>query len=326
VTATVARARPRRPIIIAHRGASGYLPEHTLAGKALAYGMGADFLEQDVVATADRQAIVFHDLVLDHTTDVRERYPGRARGDGLSYAVDFSLAEIRELRICERRVRDSTAPRWPGRFAGPMTGFRVTTLAEELTFIGELNRQTGRSVGAYIEVKRPRWHQQQGIDLSRLVLECLEQAGWESAIDQVYLQCFDFEEIRRLRDELATPLPLIQLLSTRTGSAAESNFEWLGSRPGLEQLAHYAAGIGPAYGQLIQDTPGTSSIEPSPLFVEARALGLLIHPYTFRADELPGYAESFERLLELFLHDLAVDGIFCDFPDRAARVRDQVLR
>jgi glycerophosphoryl diester phosphodiesterase len=91
-----------RPLVIAHRGASGYLPEHTLPSKALAHAMGADFLEQDVVATRDGQLIVFHDLYLDDLTDVSERFPGRARGDGRHYCMDLDLDEIRTLRVHER--------------------------------------------------------------------------------------------------------------------------------------------------------------------------------------------------------------------------------
>jgi len=103
------------PLVIAHRGASGYLPEHTLAAKALAHGQGADYLEQDVVLTADDVPIVLHDIHLDSTTDVADRFPDRARPDGRWYAVDFSLAEVRQLAVGERLGRDGTAA-FPGRF------------------------------------------------------------------------------------------------------------------------------------------------------------------------------------------------------------------
>src|SRR5690554_7145662 len=91
------------PFVIAHRGASGYLPEHTLEAKALAYGQGADYLEQDVVATRDDELVVLHDVHLDHVTDVARRYPGRRRRDGHWYARDFTLAELRTLEVHERR-------------------------------------------------------------------------------------------------------------------------------------------------------------------------------------------------------------------------------
>ena len=88
-------------IVVAHRGASGYLPEHTLEAKAMAYAMGADYIEQDVVMTKDDQLIVIHDITLDRTTDVAEKFPGRARADGKHYAIDFTLAEIRQLAASE---------------------------------------------------------------------------------------------------------------------------------------------------------------------------------------------------------------------------------
>src|SRR5262245_10608653 len=104
------------PIVIAHRGASGYLPEHTLEGKALAFGLGADYLEQDVVATRDSQLVVLHDLYLDDVTDVAERFPGRQRQDGRHYAIDFDLVELQQLSVCERRRPGSSEARFPNRF------------------------------------------------------------------------------------------------------------------------------------------------------------------------------------------------------------------
>ena len=97
-----ADAQPSRPIVIAHRGASGYLPEHTLAAKAVAHAQGADFIEQDVVLTRDDQPIVLHDVHLDTVTDVAQVFPGRKRGDGRYYAIDFTLEEIQRLRVTER--------------------------------------------------------------------------------------------------------------------------------------------------------------------------------------------------------------------------------
>ena len=318
----MARGRPHKPIIIAHRGACGYLPEHTLASKALAYGMGADYLEQDVVASADGNAVVFHDLVLDHTTDVTTRFPGRARDDGLSYVADFTTAELRQLRVTERRQPNSTLPRWPNRFPAGVGHFQIVTLAEELQFIAELNRATGRVTGAYVEIKKPGWHREQGIDLSRLVLACLEESGMANASERVFLQCFDYTELHRLRHEFGTPLPLIQLLRDQSDTRAESDSQHLCTPEGLRELAQVADGIGPFYGQLIAQ-PVAGDWMASPLFKRARELSLLVHPYTFRADALPEWAASFEQLLAFFIHQLQVDGLFCDFPDRALRVRDE---
>ena len=104
------------PIVIAHRGASGYLPEHTLVAKALAHGLGADYLEQDVVATRDGQLVVLHDLYLDDVTDVAAKFPGRQRTDGRHYVIDFDLAELKTLTIFERRAPGALTAKYPARF------------------------------------------------------------------------------------------------------------------------------------------------------------------------------------------------------------------
>jgi glycerophosphoryl diester phosphodiesterase len=158
------------PIVIAHRGASGYLPEHTLAGKALAIGLGADFIEQDVVATRDGKLVVLHDLYLDDVTDVATRFPGRHRNDGRHYVVDFDLEEIKTLTLFERRAPGSTAAKYPLRFPGGSGIFGIATLEQELRLVQGLNRSMGRTIGIYPEIKHPRWHAEHGIDLGQLLL------------------------------------------------------------------------------------------------------------------------------------------------------------
>src|SRR5690606_27270423 len=145
------------PVVIAHRGASGYLPEHTLASKAMAHAMGADFLEQDVVMTRDDQLVVMHDITLDRTTDVATRFPGRSREDGLHYVVDFTLAEIESLQVTEgaRRIGGTREAIYPGRFPVGLSSFRIHTLAQEIELVQGLNRSTGADVGIYPEIKSP---------------------------------------------------------------------------------------------------------------------------------------------------------------------------
>lgn len=121
-----------KALIIAHRGASGYLPEHTLPAKALAYGQGADYLEQDLVATRDDRVIVSHDIHLDRVTDVATRFPGRVREDGRFYARDLDLEEIRTLNVTERLNADGSAV-FPGRFPIASGRFRIGTFEEELS-------------------------------------------------------------------------------------------------------------------------------------------------------------------------------------------------
>ena len=134
-----------RPVVIAHRGASGHAPEHTLAAKALAYTMRADYLEQDIVATADDALVVLHDIHIDRVTNVAERYPGRAREDGRFYVRDFTLAEIKTLTVHER-TDEHGQPVYPGRFHSTDEVFRVQTFAEELEFIAQLVDTHGLSL------------------------------------------------------------------------------------------------------------------------------------------------------------------------------------
>jgi glycerophosphoryl diester phosphodiesterase len=288
------------PVVIAHRGASGYLPEHTLPAKALAHGMGADFLEQDVVATRDGRLVVFHDLHLDLLTDVAARYPGRARPDGRHYCIDFTLAELRALRVTERRRKDGEGPRFPGRFPAGKGSFAIHTFEEELEFIQGLNGSTGRRVGVYAEVKDPAWHAAHGIDLGGLVVATLRDFGYRTAADGFYIQCFAADELRRLRQAHGAGLPLVQLMEEEADSSATA----------LAAIAGYANAIGPALSLAWPDRG---------LVATAHRLGLEVHPYTFRADEVPAGYGSFEELLRVFLDVLAVDGLFTDFPDVVAQ-------
>lgn len=286
----------RLPVVIAHRGASGYLPEHTLPAKALAHGMGADFLEQDVVGTQDGQLIVFHDLHLDQLTDVARQFPGRARADGLHYCIDFTLTEIRMLRVTERRRRIGSGARFPGRFPVDTGSFRIHTLEDELEFIRGLNQSTGRQAGVYAEIKDPAWHDQHGFALGDRVVETLRAFGYTTHGDNFFVQCFDGTELRRVRDRFGADVPLIQLLEK--GAVL--------SRDSLAAMAGYAQGIGPAMAMAWPDRG---------LVGTAREFGLLVHPYTFRADEMSAGFKDFNALLEVFVDTLQVDGLFTDFPD-----------
>jgi glycerophosphoryl diester phosphodiesterase len=303
------------PIVIAHRGASGYLPEHTLAAKALAHGLGADYLEQDVVATRDAELVVLHDVYLDDVTDVASRFPGRCRDDGRHYVVDFELAELKRLTVFERRAPRSSTPRYPARFP-PETGlFGIATLREELELVRGLNRSTGRVAGIYPEIKEPAWHRKHGIDLAQRLLVELDAFGYSQAEHAVFVQCFDQAELLRVRNELGCALRLIQLMGPEPEYAA------LSSPAGLTSVASYAYGIGPHHSQLIEP-PGRAS----DVMRCARDVGLRVHAYTFRQDDLPAYAASFEELLERFLGEIGVDGVFCDHPDVAIRVRESLRK
>jgi glycerophosphoryl diester phosphodiesterase len=191
-----------RPIVIAHRGASAYLPEHSLAAKVLAHGYGADYLEQDVILSRDDVPLVFHDLYLDELTDVAARFPGRARADGRHYAIDFSLAELKQLRLHERIDPLTGQPAWPKRFQEPGVPFSIVTLDEELALVRGLNATTGRFAGIYTEVKSPAWHHAQGKDSTRAILDTLTRHGYTRRNQGAFLQCFDDVELKRVRHEL----------------------------------------------------------------------------------------------------------------------------
>jgi glycerophosphoryl diester phosphodiesterase len=312
------------PIVIAHRGASGYLPEHTLAAKAMAHAMGADYLEQDVVMTRDGIPVVLHDIYLENTTDVERRFPDRARQDGRYYAADFDLAEIRQLRVHERSRRDDESgieiAVYPGRFPLGTGLFRVPTLAEEIDLIAGLDRSRGRGTGLYIELKAPNWHRAEGHDMARAVLDVLREKGYAQRSDQVFLQCFDDSTLKRLREEFETPLPLIQLIGENGWREdTDADFDAMLTDRGLAGIARYADGIGPWLEQIYQGVDASGRPQMGDLVQRAHHHGLVVHPYTFRRDELPEGIRSFDHLLELFVQEAGVDGLFTDFPDLVRR-------
>jgi len=299
-------------LVIAHRGASGYLPEHTIAAKAMAYAQGADYIEQDLVMTKDDEVVVLHDYYLDTVTNVSDVFPNRARQDGRFYAIDFTLTEIRQLAVYERFAKDGSTktPVYKGRFPVEKSTFRVNTFAEEIELIQGLNKSTGRTVGIYPEIKSPAFHRAEGKDISAKVLQILKDYGYKTKQDLVFLQCFDPYELQRIHQqlfpEMGMAVPLVQLLGT------DPQFESALTDEGLSQVAAYADGIGPSLYLVVK--PG-SSVVATDLVDRAHELDLVVHPYTFRRDQLPGFADDYQQLLRIFFEDVGVDGVFTDFPD-----------
>lgn len=303
----------KEKIVIAHRAASGYLPEHTLEAVALAYGMGTDFIEQDVVLTKDGVPIVLHDIYLDTTTNVRKKFPDRARSDGRWYAIDFTLEEIKRLRVNERIDIKKETPVFPRRFPLGHASFDVPTLIEEIELIQGLNKSMGRSVGIYPELKIPAFHTQEGYDIGKIVLNVLESYGYKGPNANVYIQCFDGNYLKRLRKDLHTELPLVQLIGKEKG------YDYLVKPRGLDDIATYANGIGPDMQRLVRYRRNRL-IMIIQLVKDAHDRQLVVHPYTFRRDSLPQYANSMEELLRIFYFLLGVNGVFTDFPDEAVRL------
>lgn len=302
-----------RPVVIAHRGASGHLPEHTVQAKALAFAMGADYLEQDLVATRDDRLVVLHDIYLDRVTDVAERFPGRARPDGRYYVRDFDLDEILALTVHER-VDAQGRQAFPQRQAHAGAEFRVHTFERELALVSMLKDRTGRDVGIYPEIKSPAWHSGEGVDITKLVVEALATAGYTEHADRVYLQCFDAAELRRIRHELGSALKLVQLIGDDAWEPGETGFAAMRTPQGLRELSRTVDGIGPWVNQLYEVGAGRRQLRATGLLNEAHELGLVVHPYTFRSDALaPGFGD-FGEMLRFFTRELPVDGLFTDFP------------
>ena len=303
------------PLIIAHRGASGYLPEHTLAAKTLAHEMGADYLEQDVVATRDDELVVLHDIFLESVTNVADVYPDRKREDGRFYVRDFDLVELRQLSVWER-MRPDGSPVYPDRYP-PKTGdFGIHTLAEEIELVHRLNAETGRIAGIYTEIKRPAWHKEQGVDISPILLEVISDHGYGERSDPVFVQCFDPAEVWRLRNELDCPWKLVQLIGVNDWNEAEADYDFMLTAEGLAEVAETADSIGPWVRQLYELTSTECELASSGVTEAAHDVGLTVHPYTFRIDDLPEGFSSYDDLVHFCATDLNVDGLFTDFPDK----------
>ncbi len=281
-----------RKIVIAHRGASGYLPEHTLPAYAVAHGMGADYIEPDLVMTRDGRFICLHDIHLEATTNVEDVFPARAREDGRWYAADFTVDEIGRLEATERLN---------GRFPKGVGRFRVPTFAEMIELVQGMNRSSGRNVGIYPELKAPAWHRAEGLPMEEALLRVLDRYGYRQPGAPVFVQSFEPESLKRLR-ALGSKLPQVLLM------AEVEQYQRFLSPEGIAGIADFADGIGPAK---------TMIERCRDLVVWARKAGLLVHPYTFRADQTPSRYENLTDEIRSHLFGFGVNGVFTDHPDVA---------
>ncbi len=313
-----AQDNKQETVVIAHRGASGYLPEHTLAAKALAYGMRADYIEQDVVLSKDGVPVILHDIHLDTTTDVATKFPDRKREDGRYYAIDFTLDEIKSLNVTERFKADSGKQVYENRFPMEFGIFKVPTLEEEIKLIQGLNRSTGRDVGIYPEIKKPDFHHAEGQDIAKAVVSVLETWGYNNPASNAFLQCFDWAETKRIRNELNYQGKLVQLLGeNRWGAPEGTDYDLLKSDEGVLEMAKVVDGIGPWLPQVIEGLSENGTAIMTPTLIAAQRAQLMVHPYTLRADQLPKWAGDMDIALKAIFDDAAIDGIFTDFPDQA---------
>ena len=305
-----------KPLVIAHRGASGYLPEHTEGAKVLAVAQGADFIEQDVVLSRDKVFVVCHDITLHETTDVANRFPDRKRSDGRYYAADFDWLEIAQLSVFERHGsagKQQYSARFPGSFHQ-----RLMRLEDEIKLLQGLGQTLARPIGIYVELKRPAWHRDEmGVDMSRELLSVLTQFGYKNKSDWCFVQCFEAEELQHLRNDLKCPLPLVQLMGGKPPEASGNGVNpW---EKVISEISLYADAIGPAL-EMIATRDG-DRIQSTGLIEAARTKNLSIHPYTVRKDALPKWASSLDQLHAALRVQFHVEGWFTDFPDLSVAAR-----
>ena len=299
-------------IIIAHRGASAYLPEHTLESKALAYNMGVKYLEQDLAMTKDNRLVVIHDHFLDRVTDVADKFPDRARKDGRFYVIDFTLDEIKSLNFTEGFVVENgkRVQGYKGRFPMFTSTFKIHTFEEEIEFIQGLNKTMGK-------------------DISKATLEVLKKYGYTTKDSNVIFQTFDYPDLKYVVDTLMPKMDMSlktvaligkndwgETYELKDGKWEPFDFNYLLNPKNYPEIAKYATGLGPTYEQLFNLEKTTKDhIVVNDLVKNAHINGIIVHPYTVRADALPKYCTDVNELYQAILIDADADGLFTDFPD-----------
>jgi glycerophosphoryl diester phosphodiesterase len=329
------------PLVIGHRGASGYRPEHTLAAYALAARMGADYIEPDLVSTKDGVLVARHENNITETTDVAARPEFADRRttktiDGAQqegwFTEDFTLAELRTLRAKERlpaiRQRNTL---YDGRY-------RIPTLQEVIDLSRRLARELHRPIGIYPETKHPTYFQSIGLALEPPLVETLERNRLNRAGAKVFVQSFETANLEALAPQLRVPLvqlldaPALQPFDIRAAGGTTTYAE-MATPEGLARIAEYADGVGPAKDYIVPRNPDGSTAGATSFVDDAHAAGLQVHPYTFRNENqfLPlefrrgedpnAYGDAFAEY-ELFF-GLGVDGVFSDNPDTAIAAREE---
>lgn len=348
----------KAPLVIAHRGASGYMPDHTLEGYAKAIELGADFIEPDLVATKDGVLIARHEPNLKDTTDVAKRpeFASRKRTmkvDGHDeegwFASDFTLAEIKTLRAIQPRGDRSKA------FDGQ---FQVPTFEEVLALREAKSKETGRQIGIYPETKHPTYHQQLGLALEQPLVALLKQYKLNRKDAPVFIQSFEAANLKQLRKLTANKLVyLLDANDVRPDGSIDANVPYdhvvsgdkrtyadMLTPAGLKEIKSFADGIGPwkpyliswqamvdpktgkaadVDGDKVVDQRDMTLLEPSDVVKNAHKLGLLVHPYTFRNESKHLAANFQDSPLEEYraYFALGVDGVFTDYTDTAVMAR-----
>lgn len=297
-----------RPLIIAHQGASGQLPSHTIEAYQLAVNQGADVIECDVVVTRDLHLVCSHESWLNATTNIADIYPSyRANtynitGDGVTisddfFTVDFTLEELRVVR--RRQVETYRDPNYNDLYA-------IATLDDAVNVV----RSAGRKVGLHLETKNVVWTNglsimtQANTTLEDLLVAALERYGYTSPTDPVFIQSFDMNNLPYLRTK--TALPLVQLLNPGDDLSDEA----------LQRYAEYSYGIGPEKTLIVTSNSNRQISEVTDLIARAHNAGLRLHAWTFRNEDqhlLWDYGQDVNQEFNTFLN-LGLDGFFTDFP------------
>jgi glycerophosphoryl diester phosphodiesterase len=315
-----------RPIVIAHRGASGLLPEHTIAAYTRAIDDGADFIEPDLVPTRDGVLVARHENEISGTTDVASRAEFADRKttktiDGASvtgwFTENFTLAELKTLRARER-LPELRGTANDGRFEIPSLD-EIITLAK------------ARGVGIYPETKHPTYFAAIGLPLEAKLVAALDAAGWRDADAPVFIQSFEVTNLKRL--DGMTGVRLIQLVAAEGGPADGTyrSYAEMLTPEGLKAVAAYADGIGPEKTLVIPRGPDMRLTSPTRLVADAHAAGLKVHPWTFRAEnyflptdhrkgEDPRAHGDLVGEIRAYLAT-GIDGLFSDFTAEAVAAR-----
>ena len=317
------------PLVVGHRGASGYRPEHTLASYELAARMGADYMEPDLVSTSDHVLVCRHEPEIGGTTDVatRPEFAGRRRTvllDGVSvtgwFTHDFTLAELKTLRATERipAVRQHNTL-YDGRF-------EVPTLQELLDLRVRLSKELGRELGVIPETKHPTYFRRLGLELETPLVRTLDRNRLNRRGAKVWIQSFEAVNLRLLNDHHRVQVPLIFLTGATGGPFNDpSTYAQYLTPAGLKELSTYADGIGPDKNQVIGRNADNTLGAPTSLVTDAHAAGLKVIAYTFRAENqfLPAdyrvgtdpnaYGRAIDEQITYLKTGL--DGLFTDQPD-----------
>jgi glycerophosphoryl diester phosphodiesterase len=327
------------PLVIAHRGASGYRPEHTLESYRLAIRMGADYVEPDLVSTSDGVLVARHENEISGTTDVAAHPEFAARRttktvDGLSitgwFTEDFTLRELRTLRAKERLP---SARRQNIIFDGR---YEIPTFQEIIDLVVTEERRLGRPIGIYPETKHPSYFAGIGLPLEEPLVSTLYRNELGEATSAVLIQSFETANLHKLRT--MTDVRLIQLLDS-VGHPFDDDrrtYRDLATPAGLASIAEYAYGIGADKDLIVPRTPNDRLLAAGPLVADAHAAGLVVHAWTFRAEnqflpldfrlgEDPNLRGDGISEYELYLR-LGVDGIFSDHPDTAVAAVNAMWR